>query len=223
LIEPHAVRAVPVHDSCHGARSTPSPKNLSMSATYASRPWPAPASPVAASGWRFGREVALEPDAAGRRRTALRWALKRNCSITPRQLGAVYLSLCLLAFAISAGFWWQGARVVTAFAGLELACVGIALLAYARHAGDREVLTLAGRSLAVEQCLGGRVERADFRADWLSVEPAAAQGSLVELSGEGRTVRVGRFLRPEMRGAFAQELRRALRGACRPEYPSELK
>jgi uncharacterized membrane protein len=33
----------------------------------------------------------------------------------------------------------------------------------------------------------------------------------VELSGEGRSVRVGRHLRPEWRDELAQELRRALR------------
>ncbi|MFY9512105.1 MAG: DUF2244 domain-containing protein, partial [Rubrivivax sp.] len=156
-------------------------------------------------------------DGAGGRRTVLQWVLRRNCSITPRQLMAVYLSLCALAAVISAGFWWQGAPVVTAFAGVELLLVGVALLVYARHAGDREVLTLAGRSLAVEQCHGSRVERADFQAEWLKVEPAAGQGSLVELSARGQSMRVGRFLRPEMRGAFAQELRRAVRRAGTPE------
>lgn len=184
-----------------------------MSATFAPSPWPAP--PLPASPWRFGREVQL--DGAGGRRTVLQWVLRRNCSITPRQLMAVYLSLCALAAVISAGFWWQGAPVVTAFAGVELLLVGVALLVYARHAGDREVLTLAGRSLAVEQCHGSRVERADFQAEWLKVEPAAGQGSLVELSARGQSMRVGRFLRPEMRGAFAQELRRAVRRAGTPE------
>jgi uncharacterized membrane protein len=180
-----------------------------MSATYAPSPWPAPAAPAFGSAWRFGRELRIEGTAGPR--TVLQWVLKRNCSISPRQLSAVYLSLCLLAAAISAGFWWQGARIVTLFAGIELLLVGLALLVYARHAADREVLTLAERSLAVEQHVGTRVERTEFNADWLVIEPAAAQGSLVELSDRGHTLRVGRFLRPEVRGAFAQELRRALR------------
>jgi uncharacterized membrane protein len=186
-----------------------------MTATYAPRPWPATARAPAPGAWRFGREVVLET-AAGPMR-ALQWVLARNCSITPRRLGLVYLSLCLVAAALSAGFWWQGAPLVSAFAGLEILAVGAALLAYARHAGDREVLTLAGRSLAVEQRLGSRVERTDLECAWLSVEPAAGQGSLVELKARGRRVRVGRFLRPEVRGAFAQELRRAVRRAGRPE------
>lgn len=184
-----------------------------MSATFAPSPWPAPAMPPQGMAWRFAREVQIE----GGARTALQWVLRRNCSITPRQLGAVYLSLCVVAALISAGFWWQGAPVVVVFAAVELLLVGVALVVYARHAGDREVLTLAGRSLAVEQCHGSRVARADLQAEWLKVEPVGGQGSLVELSARGQSVRVGRFLRPEARAAFAQELRRALRRAGSPE------
>jgi uncharacterized membrane protein len=92
------------------------------------------------------------------------------------------------------------------------------MLIYARHAGDREVLTLAGRELAVETRQGNRTEQLRFGADWLVVEPSAGQGSLVELSGRGQAVRVGRFLRPEMRTAFAKELRRALRSVGSPEH-----
>ena len=190
-----------------------------MSATFAPSPWPAPSAPAAGAPWRFGQEVRVDGPRGAR--TVLRWVLRRNCSITPRQLGAVYLSLCALSAAISAGFWWHGAPVVTAFAGVELLLVGAALLVYARHAADREVLTLNGRSLAFERQLGAQVEHAEFNADWLAVEPAGGQGSLVELSARGRTVRVGRFLRPEARAAFAQELRRALRRPARPDHESE--
>ena len=186
-----------------------------MSVSLASNAWHARPGAGPTAEWLFGREVAVD----GAEHPVLQWVLKRNCSITPRQLGAVYLSLCILATAISAGFWWQGARVITAFAVVELFLVGLALLVYARHAADREVLTLADRSLAVEQHHGHRQARADFRAEALTVEPAAAQGSLVELSCHGQTVRVGRFLRPELRGAFAQELRRALRRAGLPKQP----
>ena len=45
------------------------------------------------------------------------------------------------------------------------------------------------------------------------IEPAQAQGSLVELAGEGRRVLIGRHVRPEHRAVLAQELRRALRRA----------
>jgi uncharacterized membrane protein len=45
------------------------------------------------------------------------------------------------------------------------------------------------------------------------VEPVADDRSLIELSGQGRSVNVGRFVRPELRPQLAQEIRRALREA----------
>lgn len=182
-----------------------------MSATLAPASWPLPPAARSAGPWVFGREVTLVDGADAPR--ALQWLLRRNCSITPGQLGAVYLSLCVVSLLIGGFFFVQGAPVVLAFTGLELLLVGLALMLFARHAGDRETLTLVGRSLQVEQCIGSRVERTHFAADWLHVEPAGGQGSLVQLSGKGQRVRVGRFLRPELRGAFARELRHALRRA----------
>jgi uncharacterized membrane protein len=180
-----------------------------MTATFAPRPWPAPAGPARALPPTFAREL---PGAAGAAR-GWQWRLRRKCSITPRQVLGVYLSLCAVALAIGALFYAQGAPAVLGFAGFELALVGLALWVYARHARDHDTLTLVGRSLQVEQRTGARVEHTEFSAEWLSVEPAAGQGSLVELSGQGRRVRVGRFLRPELRAAFARELRSMLRRA----------
>jgi len=164
------------------------------------------------AGWIFGREmvVSVGPLAGA---PVLQWLMRRNCSISPRQMGAFYLSLCVVSLLIASFFWVQGAPFVLAFAGLELVCLGLALLVFARHAGDRETLTLAGRSLTVEQCYGSRTQVTEFTAEWLTVEPAAGQGSLVQLSGQGRTVRIGRFLRPELRVELARELRQALRRA----------
>lgn len=187
-----------------------------MSATLASSPW----SLAAPAARPFGRRIV----AAGAEGPAwaVQWLMKRNCSITPRQLALVFLSLCVLSSGIAGFFYWQGAPYVAAFAGAELLAVGAALLLFARHAADREQLTLVGRSLLVEQTLAGRTERADWQVDWLRVEPRAGQGSLVQLSGGGRTLHVGRFLRPELRGAFAQELRQALRHASVADAAAEL-
>jgi len=174
-----------------------------MSATTAPSPWPAPPPPRQDGGWRFAREQA----------SPLAWLfeLRRNVSITPRQLMGCYLLLCAVSMGVAVGFWLQGVTVVSLFTGLELLAVGAALLVFARHAGDCETITLTGRELSIEQHVGPAVERVRFRAEWVRVEPVADDGSLVELSGEGRSVRVGRHVRPEMRLALAQELRRALR------------
>jgi uncharacterized membrane protein len=180
-----------------------------MTASIANGSWSLLHGSVRGATWRFGHEVELNNGHGVTQ--ALQWLLKRNCSITPRQLGQVYGSLCGVSMAIAAFFFVQGATFVLAFAGLEVVAVGAALFVFARHAADREVLTLTGHQLQVEQWNGSRVARTDFSADWLTVEPAAGQGSLVQIAGRGQTVRVGRFLRPELRADFARELRRALR------------
>ena len=175
-----------------------------MTATFAPSPWSAPAV-APRSAWRFGGRLdnAVAP--------GMQWQLKRNCSISPRALLIVYLSLCAVSLAIAGGFWWVGAPPVMAFAGLELALVGAALTVYARHATDHETITLAGRELAIEHRCGACVERTRFRAEWVRVGPARDDGALVEVCGEGRRACVGRYLRPEWRPQLAQELRLALR------------
>lgn len=145
----------------------------------------------------------------------IRWFLKRNCSVTPVQLGRLYVSLCVVSFAIGLFFWYQGAALVLPFAAVELAAVGVAFLAYARHATDRETISLEGRQLVVELENAGRRERAELDRDWVRVEPGADDRSLVELSARGRRVNVGRYLRPELRPVLAQEIRQALRDAQR--------
>ena len=191
-----------------------------MPITLSPAPSPWPAAVAAAQAAIYGRVVTIEQGEGGRI-AALRWELQRNCSIAPAQLLAVYLSLCLVSLLIGGAFFFQGAQPVLMFAGVELLALGAALLVYARHASDHETLTLAGRRLQVEVQDGNRASRTEFRAEWLAVEPSAGQGSLVELSGEGRRLRVGRFLRPELRAAFANELRRALRRACLVLPPSD--
>jgi uncharacterized membrane protein len=144
---------------------------------------------------------------------AIHWRLRRNCSVTPAQLGWLYLSLCALSLGIGVFFWLQGATLVLAFAGLELALVGLAFLAYARHATDGELISLQGASLVVECESAGRRERAEFARQWVRVEPKSGDHSLIELSGQGRSIEVGRFVRPELRQDLAREIRKALRSA----------
>ena len=143
----------------------------------------------------------------------LHWLLKRNCSVTPTQLGWVYASLCVLSAAIAGFFWIMGAPLVTPFAGLELAAIGAAFVAYARHATDGERISLTGARLVIERETAGRLERQEFRREWVRVEPTVGDRSLIRVSAQGRSVEVGRFVRPELRPALATEIRRALRAA----------
>ena len=142
---------------------------------------------------------------------SVQWLLKRNCSLAPSQLLAFYASLCVVSLAIAVLCWRQGATLVMPFAWLELLAVGSALLIYARHAADRETICLQGSVLSVERITGSRTERVDLASDWVRVEPRSNDRSLIELSGQGCRVCVGRFVRPDLRRPLAEELRWALR------------
>ena len=141
----------------------------------------------------------------------IHWLLQRNCSVSPAQLAWLYVSLCFVSLAIGTFFWIQGATLVLPFAWIELVAVGAAFVVYARHAADGERISLQGRQLVVELESAGRLQRAEFDREWVRVEPSAADRSLIEVSCRGRSVNVGRYVRPELRPALAQEIRRALR------------
>jgi len=143
----------------------------------------------------------------------IHWFLKRNCSVTPTQLAWLYASICVVSLGIASFFWMQGAKLVLPFAWLELAAVGIAFLVYARHATDGEKISLQGPRLVVELENAGRLERAEFHREWVRIEPKIGDRSLIEVSGQGCSVEVGRYVRPELRSALARELRMALRSA----------
>ena len=172
-----------------------------MSATI---PHPSIARAPTARPLRFGAE-------SGNGDAAVQWLLKRNCSATPRQMLGFYASLCGLSLLIGVFFWLQGATLVMPFAWLELLAVGAALWVYARHATDNERIRLQRGRLTVEHVSGGRVERAEFAPAWVRVEPAHGDRSLIELSGQGQHISVGRYVRPEQRRQLADELRWTLR------------
>jgi uncharacterized membrane protein len=158
----------------------------------------------AARALRFGAE-------SGGIEQSVQWLLKRNCSTTPRQMLLFYAGLATLSLGIALFFWIQGALLVMPFAWLEMLALGAALLIYARHATDSERISLHSGRLTVEHVFGRHVERAEFAPAWVRVEPEHGERSLVELSGQGQRISVGRFVRPELRRQLADELRWALR------------
>ena len=83
---------------------------------------------------------------------ALAWRLRRNCSVTPGQLGSFYASVCVVSAVVGLVFWLMGARLVMAFAGLEL----LALSQYALVAMQRDN-RLASEAAMKFFVLGARV------------------------------------------------------------------
>ena len=88
---------------------------------------------------------------------SFQWFLRRNCSVTPRQLAWIYLSLCAVSLGLGVMFWLLGATLVLPIAWLELMLVGAAFLVYARHATDGETIRLDDGQLVIEQESAGRM------------------------------------------------------------------
>jgi uncharacterized membrane protein len=140
------------------------------------------------------------------------WLLRRNCSVTPGQLGGMFVALSVVSLLVAMFFWFMGATLVLPFTAIELIALAMAFLVYARHATDRECISLTSGGLVVEQELAGRTRRCEFARYAVQVEPRRDGDRLVELRGGGQVVQVGRFLRSDLRPALAAEIRRALRG-----------
>jgi uncharacterized membrane protein len=138
------------------------------------------------------------------------WILKRNCSISPRQLLMAYVALCGVSFSVAAFFTWHGAWYVLCFALLEMAAVGAAFLVWARHATDRERVALGEDCLLIE--LVDAEKARQFRLDprTTRIEAPAAYHRLIMVEEHGTRVEIGRFLTAFRRQQFARELRSAL-------------
>lgn len=143
----------------------------------------------------------------------VQWLLRRGRAATPLQRGWFYFLGCLVALLIGALLWSAGARRLLPWVGLGGLAALVGGVLYRRHASDGERIYLRERHLVVELDNGGKKERAEFRREWVRVEPRSGDRSLIEVSGQGRSVRVGRFVRPELRAVLAQEIRMALRQA----------
>ncbi|HYC41351.1 MAG TPA: DUF2244 domain-containing protein [Noviherbaspirillum sp.] len=139
------------------------------------------------------------------------WMLKRNCSMSPRQLGLAYLAVCTTSMLVAIFFAASGAWYVLGFALVEQFAVGIAFLLYARHATDREHIALEENCLLVEVIQVEHVRQ--FRLDprLTRVEPPVSGSSgLVRLEANGTRVEIGRFLTEWKRRELARELQGAL-------------
>lgn len=167
---------------------------------------------AATSAWTPRDGAPAQNGATAAHGDAPRWILKRNCCLTPRQLLRVYAVMCAVSFGIALAFWAMGARLVLPFAWIEMVGLGLALWVYARHALDRESIAIERGQVHVEQEVAGRVTHVTFEASRVRVSQSGGAQALVELTGPGLEVAVGRHLRPACRARLADELRAALRG-----------
>ena len=138
--------------------------------------------------------------------------LKRNCSISPAGLLAVFAALAVVSAAIGIGFAIAGAWPVLPFVGLEVAALGVAFVAYARRAADYERIELARGRLHVEVAEAQRRVQVQLDAGRARVvlERSDGYGARVLLRDAAKEVEIGRHLDAPSRIEVAGELSRRL-------------
>ncbi|MDC8757568.1 DUF2244 domain-containing protein [Janthinobacterium fluminis] len=141
------------------------------------------------------------------------WLLKRNCSLSPRQLGMAYGVLCLLSFAIAAAFALSGYWYVPVFSIVEMGAVACAMLYYARHAADYEHIALRDNCLLIEQVRAGQMRQTRLDPYWTRIGEPRRDNALIRLEARGVAVEVGRFVTDARRRQVARELQHYLPGS----------
>jgi uncharacterized membrane protein len=134
--------------------------------------------------------------------------LKRNCSISPAGLADVFGALAAVALAIGGAFAVAGAWLVLPFAGLEVAALAAAYLAYARRAADYERIELMAGRLTIEVAEAQQMARYEMEAQRARVY---VEQDRVVLRGAGEELQLGRHLDAERRAEFAAQLQKRLR------------
>lgn len=136
------------------------------------------------------------------------WRIKRNCSLTPRQslAATVFLMALVLAIGVAAALAFGG-WLALPFSMLCILAIGIAFVAYCRHATDGEVLTFAPPFVIVEVHECGRRTMHRMNAARLAVSLGDSDGTIYLCDGWQRIV-VGRQLPAAARAEFVRQLRR---------------
>ncbi len=138
------------------------------------------------------------------------WLIKRNCALSPRQLGCCFGALAALTLSISGLFALQGAWLLLPFAGLEAAALGLAYLVYARHAADYDRIEVDRERVLVERASGGRTARVEWRSGWVRVAYGGGRREPIRLIAAGSEVAVGRFVPDGSKEQLVRELRASL-------------
>lgn len=139
------------------------------------------------------------------------WLLQRDGAVGARPMRSAYAVMGLASLALCGGFWLYGKAFTLPFALVELLLIAALMQLHARHAADREYIAMRPSLLRVERRSGGRTNCIEFNPRWVRVEPDRDDGSLVRLSGQGRSVVVGEFVQPQHRRQLADEFRWALK------------
>ena len=139
-----------------------------------------------------------------------RWQMRRNCSLTPKQLLQFYIALVCLSLIVATGFFLAGVWVISIFTALELSAVTIGFLIYCRHALDSETIEIEDKRLLIKKCIGHKETLYEFNTQWAKIEPPIQGSKIFKISQADLQVELGQFIRHEQQLALIAQLRACL-------------
>ncbi|MBI1186456.1 MAG: DUF2244 domain-containing protein [Alphaproteobacteria bacterium] len=138
----------------------------------------------------------------------MRATLTPHRSLSRRAFTIVLVGFAVIDAAVIGFFLSRGAWPVAIFLALDVAALWLAF-----HINYRDARAEERVEVATDRLLVSRFDRRGRNAHWM-VSPlwvrVAADARAVRIASAGRTLRVGAFLTPEERGAFAAALNAAL-------------
>ncbi len=140
------------------------------------------------------------------------WVLKRNCALTPQQLGGWFGTLAVVSLLIAAAWAATGAWIVVPFALIEVGALAVAYFAYGRHAGDYERIVATRERLTVERSSGARLDRLEREPARVRIEYGGSSREPIRLVTGSEVIAIGRFVPDERKAELVRELRGALAG-----------
>lgn len=138
------------------------------------------------------------------------WLLKRNCAMSPAQLGCWFGSLAMFSLGLAAICVWWGAWPVLPFTLIEVAALVLAFLWWAKHAADYERIVVSDDGFYVEASSGEQLRTIARRHRWTRVEYDGSRRESIRIVAGGDAIEVGFLVPPARRAALAREMRGAL-------------
>lgn len=138
------------------------------------------------------------------------WHMKRNCSLTPKQLLHCYLVLVTFSAIVTIGFLLAGVWMVLVFSSLELTAVTLGFLIYSMHALDREEIQLIDQRLIVRQFFGKQQFTHEFNSRWVRIKLPKQGKKVFLLCQSKQEIELGRFIMHDEQIELISSLRRHL-------------
>jgi uncharacterized membrane protein len=144
------------------------------------------------------------------------WLLRRNCMLTPTQLGSLMAVAGLLSLSVAlawglVGVWW-----VLPFALIEIAGLSIAFFVYSRHAADLDRVIVGEVKVVVEVVDGPKRSRFECPNERVQIAYSQDKKSLIQMRLGSNDWHVGRFVPESQREALAKEIAKALGVTLQP-------